>query len=55
MVCSYPSWSFKRVREQMDQQEWKNKRKINKKDSKEKCTKIRVTLPYIKGVSEALG
>ena len=26
---------------------------MNKKDSKKKCTKIRVTLPYVRGVSEA--
>ena len=48
-ASGYPSGSFKIVREQMDQQERKNNRKINKKDSK-KCTKIRVTLPYVRGV-----
>ena len=46
--CGYPSWSFKRVREQLDQQEMKNNLKINKKDSKDKSTKTRVTLPYVK-------
>ena len=52
-ACSYPSWSFKRVREQMDQQEL-NKNEKNKKDSQEHNTKTRVTLPYVRSVSEAL-
>ena len=42
-ACGYPSWSFKRVREQLDQWELKNNLKINKKDSKDKRTKIRVS------------
>ena len=53
-ACSYLRWSFKRVREQLDQQEWKHNGKIIKKDSKYKSTKTRVTLPYSTGVSEAL-
>ena len=52
-VCGYPSWSFKRVRKQMDLHEQKDSRKSAKKD-KDKCSKIRVTLPYVRGVSEAL-
>ena len=48
-ACGYPSWSFKKV----DQREQKNNRKTSK-DSKDKSTKTRVTLPYIRGVSEAL-
>ena len=39
----------------MDQREQKNNRKISKMDSKDKSTKIRVTLPYVRGISEALG
>ena len=35
----YLNWSFKRVREQMDQWERKNNRKISKIDSKDKSTK----------------
>ena len=38
--------------EQLDQRELKKNLKINKKDSKDKSTKTRVILPYIKGVSE---
>ena len=53
-ACGYPSWSFKRVREKMDKQEQKNNRKTSKMESKGKSTKTRVTLPYIRGVSEAL-
>ena len=53
VACSYPSWSFKRVKEQMDHWELKKNLKINK-DSKEKSTKTRVTLPYFRGVLEAL-
>ena len=37
----------------MDQPEWKRNLKINRKDSKENSTKTRVTLPYVRGVSEA--
>ena len=37
----------------MEQREQKNK-KIRKLDSKDKSSKTRVTLPYIRGVSEAL-
>ena len=40
-ACGYPSLSFKRVREQMDQWEWKNNQKITKKDSQDNCTKIK--------------
>ena len=47
-TCSYLSWSFKRVRE------LKKNLTSNKKDSKDKSTKTRFTLPYIRGVSEAL-
>ena len=42
------------MREQLDQQEWKKNLKINMKDSKDKSTKTSVTLPYVRGVSEAL-
>ena len=52
-ACSYPSWSFIRVRMQMDQSELKRNLKINKKDNKENSTKTRFTLPYVMGVSEA--
>ena len=52
-ACSYPTWSFKRVREQLDQQELKMNLKINK-NSKDKSTKSRVTLPYVSLVSEVL-
>ena len=38
----------------MGQPELKKNLKINKKDSKENNTKIRVTLPYVRGLSEAL-
>ena len=51
-ACSYPSWSFKKVKKQMDQRE--NNWKINKQDSKNKSIKTRVTQPYIRHVSEAL-
>ena len=34
-ACGYPSWFFKRMREQMDQQEWKNNRTISKMDRKD--------------------
>ena len=54
-ACGYPSWSFKRMREQMDQREQENNMNISKMDSKDKSTKIRVILPYVSGVSQALG
>ena len=53
-ACSYPSWSFKWVSEQLDQWEMKKDLKINKKDSKDKSTKTKVTLPFVIGISEAL-
>ena len=40
--------------EQSDQWEQKNNQKINNKYSKDQCTKIRVTFPYVRGLSEAL-
>ena len=44
-----------RVREQMDQWELNKNQKKNKKDRvRTTGTKTRVTLPYVKGVSEAL-
>ena len=49
LACGSLSSFFKKVREQIDQLEWQNNWKINKKDNKEKCTKMRVTLPYIGG------
>ena len=47
-ACGYPSWSFKRVREQLEQWKLKKTLKINKKDGKEKGTKTRVTLLYVR-------
>ena len=41
------------MREKRDQLEQKNNWTINRKYSKDKSTKTRVTLPYIRGVSEA--
>ena len=53
-ACGCPSWSFKIVREQLDQQELQKKLEVTKKDSAEKSTKVRVTQPCFGGVSEAL-
>ena len=51
-ACSYPSWSFKTLRKQLDHQELKDNLKSKKKDCKCMNTKTSVTLPYVKCVSD---
>ena len=56
--CGHPDWSFKEVRKRMDsrntkQQKEENKRKKQKEDNGGQ-DKIMVTIPYVRGVSEAV-
>ena len=54
--CGYPSWTFKKVQQQLDKQNSTHKKPKNKKDAdkKEEKSPIMVTIPYVKGVLEAL-
>ena len=52
----YPSWTFKKVRQQLDECNSTPKKPKNKKDTdkKQKEFPIMVTIPYVNGISEAL-
>jgi hypothetical protein len=54
--CGYPTWAFKKVRRQIDQRANKttpDKKTKDRTDTHE--SRVMVTIPYVKGVSEALG
>ena len=52
--CRYPNWFFRRVRESMDKKKQEGYARKIKKEEGDKDTKPTVTIPYVKGVSEAL-
>ena len=54
--CRYPSWMFKKVRQQLDiRNSIPNKPKSKKDaDKKKDESSIMISIPYVKGVSEAL-
>ena len=49
-ACGYPSWSLKRVMEQLDQWELKKNLKFNKENSKDMSTKTTESLCHMSGV-----
>mgnify|MGYP001548989041 CR=1 FL=1 len=51
-ACNYPDWTFKKVEEQMKQQKEKNSKRKKNKDRDQRPSKS-ITLPYVKGLSEA--
>ena len=52
-MCGYLKWSFRRARESMDKRKQEELTKKKKEDS-DRNTKTTVTIPYVKGVLEAL-
>ena len=54
--CGYPSWTFKKVQQQLDKWNSTPKKPKNKKDTdkKKEESPIMISIPYVKGVSEAL-
>ena len=54
--CGYPSWTFKKDRQQLDKCNGTPKKPKNEKDTdkKKEESPIMVSIPYVKGVLEAL-
>ena len=56
-VCGYSNWSFKELGERMDSRNMKQQQEERRKKQKDKGDgqkKIMVTIPYMRGVSEAV-
>jgi len=51
-VCGYPKWTFKEVRKRLNNK--KDKTSEKKKEDHDNKVGARVTIPYVKGVSETL-
>ena len=55
--CGYPDWSFKEIRERINSKNTKQQKKMKRKKQVEKNDgqdKIIVTIPFVRGVSEAV-
>ena len=54
--CGYTDWSFKEVREKMDHRKTKQQEEMRKKQKErnEGQDRVMVTIPYVRGVSEAV-
>ena len=54
--CGYPSWIFKKVRQQLDKQNSTPKKPKNKKDTdKKEESPIMVSIPNVKGAHQCHG